>query len=150
MHGDGGLQEVESAARIAVRRLNDGVGAARGQLYTQCSQAAFGIRGGSFDDLLQRRLVQRLQDQYAAAREKRRVYRERGVLGGGADECHHARLHVGQQYVLLGPIEAVDLVDEEQSPKPDPPGSLDGLADLLDSGGHGRERLDAGIGRAGQ
>ena len=48
-----------------------------------------------------------------AARQKRRVHLEVGVLGGRAHEDHGAVLHRGQQGVLLCLVEAVDLVEEE-------------------------------------
>ena len=37
-----------------------------------------------------------------------------GILGRRADQDHHAVLDVGQQHVLLGLVEAVDFVDEQQ------------------------------------
>ena len=35
-------------------------------------------------------------------------------MGGRSDELHRAAFHVGQQDILLGPVESVDFVDEEQ------------------------------------
>jgi hypothetical protein len=49
-----------------------------------------------------------------AAADQRAVDGEERVFGGRADERHHALFHVGQQHVLLGLVEAVDLVDEQQ------------------------------------
>ena len=61
----------------------------------------------------ERLLAERLEAEHLAAREQRRVDRERRVLGGGADQRDRARLDVGQEGVLLRLVEAVDLVDEE-------------------------------------
>ena len=61
-------------------------------------------------DLLRR---ERLELEDAGAGEERRDDLERGVLGGGADEGDRAVLDVRQDDVLLGLVEAVDLVDEE-------------------------------------
>ena len=44
--------------------------------------------------------------------------REGRVLGGGADQRHRAVLDLVQQPVLLGAVEAVDLVDEQDRPPP--------------------------------
>ena len=58
-------------------------------------------------------LPEAAQHVHAAAREQRRVHLEGRVLGGGADEDDRALLDVGQEGVLLGAVEAVDLVDEQ-------------------------------------
>ena len=47
---------------------------------------------------------------------KRTVDREKRVLGRRPHEDHFALLHAGQKYVLLGLVEAVDLVDEQERP----------------------------------
>src|SRR5256884_5521453 len=52
----------------------------------------------------------------AAAGEQRRYDLEGGVLGRGPDQCHGAAFDVGQDGVLLGLVEAVELVDEEDGP----------------------------------
>ena len=58
----------------------------------------------------------RLQDGHAAAGEQGRVDLERGVLGRGADERDRSLLDGVQERILLGLVEAVDLVDEEDDP----------------------------------
>lgn len=47
------------------------------------------------------------------ARDEGGVDVEEGVVGGGADEADGAALDVGEEDVLLGFVEAVDFVDEE-------------------------------------
>jgi hypothetical protein len=59
-------------------------------------------------------LRQPLEHDDATAGEQRGVELERRVFGRRADEHDVAALDVGQEGVLLGAIEAVDLVDEEQ------------------------------------
>jgi hypothetical protein len=51
---------------------------------------------------------------HRGARQQRRVDLERRVLGGGADEGEQARFDMRQEGVLLGLVEAVHLVDEDQ------------------------------------
>jgi len=58
-------------------------------------------------------VLKRPQDKDLAARQKRRYHLEGGVLGGGTDEGYGAILNVGQERILLGLVEAVDFIDEE-------------------------------------
>ena len=78
------------------------------------------------------------------AREERADHLERGVLRGGADERHHARLHGIEQRVLLRFREAVDFVDEEQRALRGEEfalgGAVERFAHLLHTGGGGGER----------
>jgi hypothetical protein len=57
--------------------------------------------------------VEPVEDEHLAAGEERAVEFEAGVLGGGADEDDRAVFDVGQERVLLGAVEPVDLVDEQ-------------------------------------
>jgi hypothetical protein len=69
---------------------------------------------GAGEQLGHGRLVEPVEHEHERAGEKRAVELEGGVLGGGADQRDGAVLHVGEEAVLLGSVEAVDLVDEEQ------------------------------------
>ena len=62
---------------------------------------------------------QRLEPHDARARQQRRDDLEARVLGRRADQRDSAGLDVGQQRVLLGLVEAMDLVDEQQRPRAD-------------------------------
>ena len=55
-----------------------------------------------------------LELEHAAAADQRAVDCEERVLGGRPHKDDDAVLHLGQQHILLGLIEAVDFVDEEQ------------------------------------
>jgi hypothetical protein len=57
--------------------------------------------------------VRGLKGRTTAAREEGGGDLERGVLRGGADEDNGTVLDEGEDGVLLGLVEAVDLVDEE-------------------------------------
>ncbi len=61
-------------------------------------------------DLLWRELVQR---EDAASGQQRPDHFERRILRGRADEDDRSVLHVGQDGVLLGLVEAMNLVDEQ-------------------------------------
>ena len=96
----------------------------------------------------------RLELEHAAAADQRAVDREEGIFGGRADQDHHALLHVGQQHVLLGLVEAVDLVDEQQRPLAGGRKPIVGLgqdfAQLLHAAGHRADLAEMAAGGAGQ
>ena len=54
-----------------------------------------------------------MQSVDAGAREQRRDHFKRRIFGGGADERDGSRLDVGQKGILLGFVEAMHLVDED-------------------------------------
>ncbi len=88
----------------------------------------------------------------AAAGEERGVDFEGGIFGGGADKADGAALDVGQEGVLLGLVEAMDLVDEEDGARAEAGGffGLDhDLLDLLDAGEDGGELDEGGSGELG-
>ncbi len=58
--------------------------------------------------------VERVEDRDPTAREHGSVQLERRVLGRRTEQDDVTPLHIGQKRVLLGPVEAVDLVDEQQ------------------------------------
>ena len=86
-------------------------------------------------------------------REQRRDDRERRVLGGGGDQHDLAVLDPGQQGVLLGLGEAVDLVEEEHGLPAvhvaGPVGVLHDGAHVLDAGGHRRQLDELAVGGGG-
>ncbi len=87
---------------------------------------------------------QGLQHVDLRSREQGGVHLERGVLGGGADEDDVAGLDAGKEGVLLGLVESVDLVDEQDRPpapvRPRRRRPRQHPADLLDAGEDGAER----------
>ncbi|MET8772118.1 hypothetical protein [Streptomyces sp. NPDC004658] len=58
--------------------------------------------------------VEAFEDEDLGAGEEGAVEFEARVLRGGADQGDRAVLDVGEEAVLLGAVEAVDLVDEQQ------------------------------------
>ena len=62
-------------------------------------------------------VAERLQPPDPHPRQERRVDLEVGVLGRRADERDRAVLDVGEEGVLLGLVEAMDLVEEEDGPR---------------------------------
>ena len=102
---------------------------------------------------VERRVVEPLQHEHLAARQQRAVQFERRILGGGADQHHGAVLDIGQEAVLLRPVEAVDLVDEEQRAlAADAPllRRVEHLAQIGDAREHRRKRLEMHVRRLGE
>ena len=104
-----GFGQVDERAAVAV-----GHGAQHGAgVGFERQGAALGLlRAG--EQGLKRAVVQPVEHKHRATREQGAVQLERGILGGGAHQNHGAVLDHGQEGVLLRPVEAVDLVDEEQ------------------------------------
>ncbi len=73
---------------------------------------------GAFQQAFERRIVQPAQHQHLAAREQGAVEREGRVLRGRADQRDDSGLDHGQERVLLGAIEAVHLIDQQQRALP--------------------------------
>ena len=97
--------------------------------------------------------LERLQPEEGGAGAQRRVHLEERVLGGGADQHQHALLDAREQRVLLGLVEPVDLV-EEQDRAPallaeTAAGLLDHLAHVLDGGVDRAELLEGLAGGVG-
>jgi hypothetical protein len=95
-------------------------------------------------------VAERPQHQHAGAREQRRDYFERGVLGGRADKRDEPALDVRQDGVLLRTVPSMDLVDENHRAPPAgfhfTPRLFDRLAQLGDSRRHRRDHAKAGAG----
>jgi hypothetical protein len=90
---------------------------------------------------------ERLQHIDLGARQQRADDLERGVFGGGADEGEEPGFDVRQEGVLLRLVEAVDFVDEQDGGAARAlvhARALDGFADVLDAGEHGRNGDEVG------
>jgi hypothetical protein len=101
------------------------------------SQAALAIRQGTLKERLDLGDSKRLEGEDLAAAQKRRVDGEKRILRRRPNKNDAPFLDVGQQHVLLGPVEAVQLIDEQQRALA-PRGQLRGgflqdLAQLLDA-----------------
>ena len=112
---DGDLEQVEQPPRIAVGASASSVSQAASSTVTGAAPGLrpAGPRRAPPPDAAQSLLVQGPQDVDAAAGEESAVDLEGGVLGGRADQGDQPGLHVRKKRILLGPVEAVDFVDEE-------------------------------------
>ncbi len=83
------------------------------QLDALISIAAFFVRQGAVEQQARLFLVQPAELEDARTRDQRADDFEIGILGGRADQRHHAGLDVRQQRVLLGLVPAMDFVHEQ-------------------------------------
>ncbi len=63
-------------------------------------------------------LGKRLEDENPHPGEERRNHLEGGILRRSADQGDQTALHMGEKGVLLGLVEAMDLIHEEDRPAP--------------------------------
>ena len=140
---DGQLQRVEHPARVAVRHVDQVRERVVVELHVELAVPALGVGQRLPGDREQVGLGQRLELEDAAAADERLVDLEIGVLGGRADEDDRAVLDPRQQRVLLGLVEAVDFVHEEDRALAELPAALLRLRDRLpDVGDAGQHRVD--------
>ena len=98
-------------------------------------------RFGALRHLLELVRRERIEPQHLGARQQRRIELEARVLGGGANKRDGPILHHRQEAVLLGAIEAMDFIDEEQCPvaaEALEPRFLEYLLQIGDAGEDGR------------
>ena len=144
-----GLQRVERPARVAV-----GLGGEPGDRFVrraevETAQPALPVRERRPHHLLDRGLRERLEHEHLAAGEQRGVQAEARVLGGGPDQRDGPPLHVGEKGILLGAVEAVDLVAEEDGAPAGAAallGLMDDLPHPLHALGHGAEADEGAAG----
>ena len=150
--GQGGraLEDVERRAGVAAGERHEMVERVVGQRDAAgraeaAGQSALGVREGPPDDRRDLVVGERLEAPHPHPRQERGIHLEVGVLGRRADEGDRPVLDVWQQRVLLGLVEAVDLVEEQ-----DGAGAVEGEAVLrlgdgradLDDARHDRRQRD--------
>ncbi len=94
-----------------------------------------------------------LSSAASSSRLRTKTWQRDRSAPGGADQHDGAVLDIGQEGVLLRPVEAVDLVDEEQrSLAAEAPllRRIEDLAQLGDAGEDGGDRLEMEVGRLGE
>src|ERR1043166_5809134 len=77
------------------------------------AEAAFLVREGAIDELLELCNLERLQLKHLGARDQRTINVEKRVVSRSADQPEVSTLDVRQKDVLLGLIEMMDLVDKQ-------------------------------------
>ena len=131
------LRHGQQIAPVAVGEGQHGLARFRRQ-----RQASFHMGLGAAQQLIQRRIVQPLQHIDLRPRQQRPIQLETGVLGRGPDQGDDPGLDEGQEAVLLGAVEAVDLIDEQQGALPRRPPHPRRLERLLQVGDSGKDRAD--------
>ena len=131
----GGFQSRQGGAGVATGGTGQAVDRLVRKDRLEPSQPVFAIIDRPAHQFGDVRLLQRVQGQDPRARQQGPVDLERRVLRRRADEDDGAVLDGRQEGVLLGLVEAVDLVDEQDGAAvrlAAPAGLGDGLAQVLD------------------
>ena len=110
---DGELESGESFAGVPVRLFGKVAEGVVVRAHRQVSQAALLVRESAVKEGVQILGGERFELEDLRARDEGGVDVEIGVVGGRSDEAHRSALDVGKEDILLGLVEAVDLVDEE-------------------------------------
>ena len=109
-----GVEDAEGAPRVAAGERDQLPQRVVIEGDPEGAQAALVIGQGAPHQGRDHLVGERLEPHHPAPRQERADHAERRVLGGGADQRDGAGLDVGQERVLLGPREAMDLVDEQE------------------------------------
>ncbi len=99
-----------------------------------------------FQELLQVFLFQPLECEHPAPGEQSGIELKAGIFSRRANECDQPAFHIGQKGILLGFVEAVDLVDKQNRGNARIPGLLcffHDEADVLHPGVDGGEVHEA-------
>ena len=93
--------------------LNDKLTCFSGNLKLPCSQSPLPVPQRAIDDFSDVIGGKRIQHQNLTARKQRRDHFERRILRGGPDQNQGSAFYVGQEVILLGFVEVVNLVDKK-------------------------------------
>ena len=121
-------------------------------LEVEVAEAAIGVGEGALQELDDLIFGELLEDVDAAAGEESAVDFEGWIFGGGADEADAAFFDVRKKGILLGFVEAVNFVDEDDGAGAVLAGAVGvghDLLDFLDAGEDGGELDELGFGDAG-
>ncbi len=108
------FERPQRAAGIAIADFGEELERVVVELYSLFAEATSFIGERATDDGFDVVDRQRFEFEHAAAADERAGQREEGILRGRADEDHGAIFNVGQEHILLGAVEAMDFVDEQE------------------------------------
>jgi len=143
---------VVSGAGVAIGEAGDAEEEIVGSLQILAAQTTFVVVEGATEKLDNLRGSERFEDINLGAREKRGNHFEGGILRGRADEDDVAGFYVREKSVLLGLVEAVDFVHEDDSAMARAGLKFGGghyVFDFLDARENGTESHEIGFGKAG-
>ena len=127
--------------------------ASSADLEVQLAVAVFFVGDGSLQQGGDVFFAEGLEVEHLAAADQGAVDGVAGVFGGGADEADDAALDVAQQHVLLGFVEAVDFVEEEDGAAvvllQPLAGGVEHEADVFDADGGGVAAVEVRVGVVG-
>src|SRR5262249_53951966 len=129
------LREIEDITPIAVRH-----GAQTGSGIVGQWQLLAIMRLGALEQRFKRGIIEPAQHEDLRAREQRAVQLEGWIFRRRANQNDRPVFDDGQKGILLTAVEAMNLVDEEQSPLPHATTLARGVEGLLEVGHAGKDR----------
>ena len=153
-YGKGGsFHGIKGHPRVTVSNIHQVVQRIRRQRKFQFAQALSDILHGAGHNACDLLLGKGLQGKHPAAGQQGCINLKRRVLSGGPDEGNRAVLNMGQNHVLLGLVEPVNLVNEQDcSPLVHAlpvPGLCHDTAQVCHAGGYGANRFEMGFSNCG-
>ena len=109
---DQGLKAVQRTSEIARGHLSDLLQDFLGSLDAERAKSSLLVRERRAEERGNLWRRQRIEPKEMTAAQQGRDDVEARIMGRAADEAHHACFDIRQQQILLGLIEAVDLVDD--------------------------------------
>ena len=150
-HGD--FESGQGAAGVAVAGFGPVVERVLVELDVELAVAAFGVFERVSHHALDGVFVQRFEAEDLGAADQGGIDSEEGVFCRGADEGDDALLDVAEEHVLLGLVEAVDFVEEEDGAPAvvfEPASCVvEHVADVLDADGGGIAPFEGLVGGLG-
>ncbi len=141
--GGGEFEGVHGESGIAIGEVDQQLERIWRDVDIATTKSALGIRQCDPQNLLDIGIGQRLQHDDPRTGEQRRVHLERWVFRCGSDQDDGAVLDVRQDGILLGFVEAMNLIDEKDGPLALHAEPVAGFLDRRSQIGHaGRHRAD--------
>ena len=150
---DGCFQRVERNSRIAAAELGESIERICVDGDRALSESAVGVVEGMVQECENVITLQGFEFEHPSSAQERSDHLERWILRRRADQGDCPILDRVEDSVLLGLVESMNLVDEEDHPRE--PVSMsrlgvgDHLAQVGDATGDGGERRKAGVGESG-
>ena len=115
---DRDLERVQKPAGIPIRTADERVTDGARHIDPRAAQPLLLIHQAAVEHGEQRVLSQGLQHHHPAATQEGRVHFEGWILRRGTEQNDQARLGVREQGILLCPVEAMDLIEEQDGALP--------------------------------
>src|SRR6266571_1992843 len=109
------FQHIQCSASITIRKDSDLLQCILIYAYSELAQSTLLIFQGTSQDSQDVFFSQSMQCEDSAARQESSIDLKAWILCRGSDQCHNTTFYMGQHRILLRLIEAMDLIDKQNS-----------------------------------